>query len=133
MRACHHLRISIVPFRASPLPLLPVKRKMLEPQPSHPLSCSKQMIKQKTIKLNDGADVPIYAFGTASKLYRKDARAAVTMAITEAGIRHIDTAAEYRNEGSVGKAIGLDKAHIFVTTKCKLSGNKMQYRSEARS
>jgi diketogulonate reductase-like aldo/keto reductase len=77
------------------------------------------MTSQKTIKFNDGKEAPVYAYGTASKLYRKDAQAAVTMAITEAGVHHIDTAAMYRNEDSVGKAIGLKKNHIFVTTKCK--------------
>jgi 2,5-diketo-D-gluconate reductase A len=39
----------------------------------------------------------------------------------QAGYRHIDTAAAYRNEGPVGQAIhasGLDRGEIFVTTKC---------------
>lgn len=37
------------------------------------------------------------------------------------GYRHIDTAAAYRNEGSVGEAIhasGVDRGAIFITTKC---------------
>jgi 2,5-diketo-D-gluconate reductase A len=39
----------------------------------------------------------------------------------QAGYRHIDTAAAYRNEGPVGQAIhasGLGRGEIFVTTKC---------------
>lgn len=39
----------------------------------------------------------------------------------EAGYRHIDTAAAYRNEAAVGQAIrasGLDRSEVFVTTKC---------------
>ena len=39
----------------------------------------------------------------------------------EAGYRHIDTAAAYRNEPGVGLAIrasGLDRGEVFVTTKC---------------
>ena len=76
------------------------------------------MTGRKTIKLNDGSDVPIYAFGTASELFGKDCKTEVAMAMTEAGVRHIDTAAVYRNEGSVGKAIGLGRHHVFLTTKC---------------
>jgi 2,5-diketo-D-gluconate reductase A len=39
----------------------------------------------------------------------------------EAGYRHIDTAAAYKNEGAVGQAIhasGIPREEIFVTTKC---------------
>jgi len=39
----------------------------------------------------------------------------------EAGYRHIDTAAAYRNEAAVGQAIhasGVDREDVFVTTKC---------------
>jgi 2,5-diketo-D-gluconate reductase A len=39
----------------------------------------------------------------------------------DAGYRHIDTAAAYRNEGPVGQAIhasGIPRGEIFVTTKC---------------
>src|SRR5947208_1573753 len=39
----------------------------------------------------------------------------------EAGYRHIDTAAAYRNEEQVGEAIrasGLARDEVFVTTKC---------------
>lgn len=78
------------------------------------------MTVQKTFKLNDGADVPVYAFGTASEFFGKDCKSEVAMAIAEAGIRHIDTAALYRNEGSVGKALGLKRHHVFLTTKCML-------------
>jgi 2,5-diketo-D-gluconate reductase A len=39
----------------------------------------------------------------------------------EAGYRHLDTAAAYRNEAAVGQAMrasGLDRGEVFVTTKC---------------
>jgi 2,5-diketo-D-gluconate reductase A len=39
----------------------------------------------------------------------------------QAGYRHIDTAAAYKNEGAVGQAIhasGIPREEIFVTTKC---------------
>jgi 2,5-diketo-D-gluconate reductase A len=50
----------------------------------------------------------------------KETELAVAEALS-AGYRHIDTAAAYRNEGPVGQAIhasGLDRAEIFVTSKC---------------
>src|SRR5277367_6322103 len=49
-----------------------------------------------------------------------------------AGYRHIDTAAAYRNEGSVGQAVrasGLDRGDVFITTKC---WNDDQGREQAR-
>jgi diketogulonate reductase-like aldo/keto reductase len=91
------------------------------------------MTNQKTIKLNDGNDAPIYAYGTSSTLFGEDAQAAVMMSITEAGVHHIDTAACYSNEDSVGRAIGLKRLHTFVTTKCKLPENKLQICSDFRS
>ncbi len=39
----------------------------------------------------------------------------------QAGYRHIDTAAAYRNEAEVGQAVkasGLDRDEVFITTKC---------------
>ena len=56
---------------------------------------------------------------------------AVLLAL-EAGYRHIDTAAAYRNEGSVGQAVrasGLDRGDVFITTKC---WNDDQGREQAR-
>jgi 2,5-diketo-D-gluconate reductase A len=56
---------------------------------------------------------------------------AVALAL-EAGYRHIDTAAAYRNEAAVGLAVrasGLDRGDVFVTTKC---WNDDQGREEAR-
>ncbi|MCE2141962.1 aldo/keto reductase, partial [Streptococcus thermophilus] len=41
-------------------------------------------------------------------------------AALEAGYRHIDTAAAYKNEESVGKAIadsGIPREELFITTK----------------
>jgi 2,5-diketo-D-gluconate reductase A len=56
---------------------------------------------------------------------------AVALAL-EAGYRHIDTAAAYRNEAAVGLAVrasGLDRGDVFVTTKC---WNDDQGREESR-
>ncbi|GHJ85365.1 hypothetical protein NliqN6_1767 [Naganishia liquefaciens] len=77
------------------------------------------MTVQKVVKLNDdGVQAPVYAFGTASKLFSMECKSEVVMAISEAGVRHIDTAAMYRNEASVGRAIGLGRHHVFLTSKC---------------
>ena len=48
-----------------------------------------------------------------------DEMVAVATAL-DAGYRHVDTAAIYRNEAGVGRAVaasGLDRAEIFITTK----------------
>ena len=50
----------------------------------------------------------------------KETEEAVARAL-DAGYRHIDTAAAYKNEGAVGQAIhasGIPRGEIFVTTKC---------------
>jgi 2,5-diketo-D-gluconate reductase A len=66
--------------------------------------------------------LPLVGFGTYL-LANEDVPAAVAAAI-EAGYRHVDTAAAYRNEAGVGagvrrglSAAGLDRADLFVTTK----------------
>jgi len=44
-----------------------------------------------------------------------------TLRAFQAGYRHIDTAAAYRNEAEVGQAFrasGLDREDVFITTKC---------------
>ncbi|KAI0057694.1 Aldo/keto reductase, partial [Artomyces pyxidatus] len=59
------------------------------------------------------------AFGTGSALRGKDAMEYVDRAL-EAGFSHIDTAAMYQNEDSVGLAIresGLDRSDLYITTK----------------
>lgn len=58
-----------------------------------------------TIALSDGTCVPLFAYGTATALYRKDAKDWVKMAYQDANMRHIDTAACYQNENTVGAAL----------------------------
>ena len=61
----------------------------------------------------------------------EDTAETVTRAF-EAGYRHIDTAAAYRNEAGVGQAVnasGLDRGEVFITTKC---WNSQQGREKAR-
>lgn len=72
-----------------------------------------------TIKLNTGASIPVVGLGTWRSTEADDGYKAVRKAL-EVGYRHIDTAAIYKNEGQVGKAIndsGVPRSEIFVTTK----------------
>jgi diketogulonate reductase-like aldo/keto reductase len=71
------------------------------------------------ITLNDGCAIPQLGLGVWQTRAGKACEAAVLGAL-EAGYRHIDTAAMYGNEESVGAAIkrsGIRREDIFVTTK----------------
>lgn len=68
--------------------------------------------------LNTGQAMPILGLGVYG-MHGAEAENAVGNAL-EAGYRHIDTAALYRNEREVGRAIrasGIPREEIFVTTK----------------
>ena len=83
------------------------------------------------ITLNDGQSIPQLGLGVW-QMTDDEATAAVSHAL-ETGYRHIDTAAIYRNEVGVGRAISassLPRDEIFVTTKL---WNKAQGRDLARS
>ena len=70
------------------------------------------------IPLNDGRTIPQFGLGVW-QMSPEDCLAATKHALS-VGYRHIDTAAAYRNEEQVGRAIaesGLDRDEIFVTTK----------------
>lgn len=72
-----------------------------------------------TIELNDGHAIPRLGLGVWLISSGKSCESAVRAAL-EAGYRHIDTAAFYGNEESVGKAIrdsGIAREEIYVTTK----------------
>ncbi|MBC1544625.1 aldo/keto reductase [Listeria cossartiae] len=73
----------------------------------------------KTVRLNNGVEVPILGFGTYQIPDANEAEQAVKDAIT-AGYRHIDTAQSYMNEEDVGRGIaasGVDRKELFITTK----------------
>lgn len=75
-------------------------------------------MRQKTIKLNNGLDIPQIGVGTWT-LRGDTARQNVCLAL-KAGFRHIDTAQGYENESEVGQGIiesGVPRHEIFVTTK----------------
>lgn len=70
------------------------------------------------IKLNDGNFIPQLGFGVW-RISDEEAVASVSTAL-ETGYRHIDTAAIYKNEQGVGRAIrnsGIARKDIFLTTK----------------
>jgi len=74
---------------------------------------------QKTKKLNNGVEIPYLGLGVFQIKEGNETANAVHWAI-EAGYRHIDTAALYGNEKSVGTGIrnsGIDRKKLFVTTK----------------
>lgn len=74
---------------------------------------------EKTIVLNNGYEIPSIGFGTWKTPDGEVAVAAVKKAV-ECGYTHIDTAACYKNEKSVGKAIaecGVPREKLFVTSK----------------
>ena len=73
----------------------------------------------KSYNLNNGVSIPVLGFGTWKAENGEVAYQAVLEAL-KAGYRHIDTAAIYKNEESVGRAIrdsGIPRQEIFVTTK----------------
>ncbi|MGO3318518.1 MAG: aldo/keto reductase [Leuconostoc carnosum] len=72
-----------------------------------------------TYTLNNGVKIPVIGFGTWQSADGDVAYQAVKWAL-EAGYRHIDTAAIYGNEQSVGRAIkdsGIAREDLFITTK----------------
>lgn len=74
---------------------------------------------KSTRKLNNGTEIPLLGLGVYLSKDGQETVDAVKWAI-EAGYRHIDTAAVYHNEESVGKGIlesGIDRKKLFVTTK----------------
>lgn len=77
------------------------------------------MIFKDSVTLSNGVIIPQLGLGTWQIKEGEDAYSATLAALT-AGYRHIDTAAAYQNESSVGRAIkdsGIPRAEIFITTK----------------
>lgn len=76
------------------------------------------MIRQTSIRLNDGVEIPQIGFGVW-QIENAEAPKAVRTAI-EAGYRSIDTAAIYGNEDGVAagiRAAGVPREQLFITTK----------------
>ena len=72
-----------------------------------------------TFSLANGVAIPCLGFGTWQMKEGPETVAAIQKAL-ELGYRHIDTAAYYQNERSVGQAVrasGLPREAVFVTSK----------------
>lgn len=72
-----------------------------------------------TYTLNNGVEIPVIGFGTWQTPDGQVAEDSVATAL-QAGYRHIDTAAAYGNEESVGRGIkksGVNRHDIFLTSK----------------
>lgn len=73
----------------------------------------------QTVKLNNGVEMPILGFGVFQITDLAECERCVIEAI-QIGYRLIDTAASYRNEEAVGRAIkrsGVPREELFITTK----------------
>ena len=71
------------------------------------------------VTLNTGQAMPLLGLGVWQLAEGPETEQAVAWAL-EAGYRHVDTAALYRNERSVGRALAQDavpREEVFVTTK----------------
>jgi 2,5-diketo-D-gluconate reductase A len=72
-----------------------------------------------TLTLAGDVEIPQFGLGVF-QVPPEETAENVTRAI-DAGYRHFDTAAAYRNEAEVGEALrasGVDRSEFFVTTKC---------------
>ncbi|MDV9115104.1 aldo/keto reductase [Lactiplantibacillus plantarum] len=77
----------------------------------------------KTVKLNNGIEMPKLGFGVFQVTDLDQCEQAVVDAI-DSGYRLIDTAAAYQNEAAVGRAIkrsGVDRKELFITSKLWVS------------
>jgi len=73
----------------------------------------------KTVKLNNGVEMPILGFGVFQVKDLDECKRSVIDAI-DTGYRLIDTAESYMNEEAVGDAIkasGIAREELFITTK----------------
>ncbi len=79
------------------------------------------MIVKKEYILRNGIKIPSLGFGTWQISEGEEAYNSTILAL-DAGYRHIDTAAAYQNEASIGKAIrdsGIKREDIFLTSKLR--------------
>lgn len=83
--------------------------------------------------LSNGEKIPVIGFGTWQTPDGQTAIDSVKAAI-KAGYRHIDTAAIYRNEESVGKGIkesGVPRESLYITTKLWNDSHAYEHAKEA--
>lgn len=81
---------------------------------------SVQNVSVPELTLNNSVTIPQLGFGVFQVPPEETQR--IVEDALEAGYRHIDTAAAYRNEAGVGaaiKALGIPREEIFITTKLR--------------
>ncbi|MRR28760.1 aldo/keto reductase [bacterium] len=79
----------------------------------------------QTVKLNNGVEIPILGFGVFQIADSVECERSVVDAI-QTGYTHIDTAASYMNEESVGRGVrqsGVAREKLFITTKLWIQSN----------
>src|SRR5687768_12817549 len=89
----------------------------LSPESTNPAA---QSLDIPRLTLNNGITIPQLGFGVFQVPPEETQR--IVEDALEAGYRHIDTAAAYRNEAGVGAAIaasGLPREELFITTKLR--------------
>lgn len=91
----------------------------------------------KKVTLNNGVKMPIFGLGTFRVEAGENAYDTVLSAL-QMGYRHIDTAAMYGNESSVGKAVRdskIPREEIFITTKVwnHFNGDKDAIRNDIKA
>lgn len=89
----------------------------LSPESTNPVA---QSLDIPRLTLNNGIAIPQLGFGVFQVPPEETQR--IVEDALEAGYRHIDTAAAYRNEAGVGAAIaasGIPREELFITTKLR--------------
>ena len=74
---------------------------------------------QGCVKLHNSVEMPYFGLGVFKTNEGSEVEDSVKWAL-ETGYKHIDTAAIYKNEGGVGKAVkasGIPRNELFITTK----------------
>jgi 2,5-diketo-D-gluconate reductase A len=89
-------------------------------QSSESKTAAAQGLEIPQVRLNNGVTIPQLGFGVFQVPPEETQR--IVEDALEAGYRHIDTAAAYRNEAGVGAAIaasGIPRKELFITTKLR--------------
>ena len=116
---CEHLRLGFPSKHPSQILSAPPVFRLSTPSAASPIRWVMTSLDlASTLQLNDGRSMPILGLGVWRSTDGDEVNA-VRWAL-EAGYRHVDTAAIYKNEEGVGQAIresGIPREAIWVTTK----------------
>ncbi|KAI1341903.1 aldehyde reductase 1 [Xylariaceae sp. FL0016] len=89
----------------------------------------KQMDYIPHLKMNDGNEIPMLAYGLGTARTSGDKAGVVDLTVMaiKNGYFHLDGAESYRNEEELGAAVkkcGIERSKLFVTTKLKGAGKQ---------